>query len=99
MSADALAAQENDREIVAERSTLRVGFERLDDPVEDFSGGRGAMRAHGLEHAFLAEPLARTVARIAHAIGEQHEEVAPRVPSTRRRGRGALVHAERRIAR
>ena len=52
-----------------------------------------------LENALLAEAGVFAVARVAHAVGEEHEQVVVPRPPDRPRGWWLVDHAQRRVER
>ena len=77
----ASAAQQDDREVVAPGRALRCARRACRSTRSRISAARRvAVRANRVEHALLAEALAGAVARVAHAVGEQHEQIAAGTP-------------------
>src|SRR5439155_22272619 len=69
-------AEDHDREIVTPRHTARMRIEHGYDLVENLRGWPPPVAADGLEDAVFTEPLPGLVASVAHAVGEEDEQVS-----------------------
>src|SRR5215471_6411683 len=71
---------EDQREIVAPARAFGVRIHDGHDLIENLGRLLETVCAHRLEHAVLAEPVADAISRVAHAVGEQDEQIASGVP-------------------